>query len=243
MTPVVALSGWSMPATVFEPLQTYCDMTLSGLPGCVAWPGISSEADVCWSSLIEGLDRILPEGPVTLAGWSLGGALAIHYAAARPERIKQLVLMGCNPCFVASDDWPCGMSPIVFKQFIAGMQNEPQATLKKFLFLCVQGAQDTRLTLKELRQLIVSEKPCVEALFLPLLTLLRDDLRLVLDEVMCPVTHLLAENDALVPGALAEVLSHRYPSHRIEIIEGGHTFFREQPDVVAQRLIESSEPA
>lgn len=42
--------------------------------------------------MTRGLDRLLP-GPAILCGNSLGGAVALHYALARPEKVMGLVLL------------------------------------------------------------------------------------------------------------------------------------------------------
>lgn len=42
--------------------------------------------------MTEALDALLPE-PAIVCGNSLGGAVALHYALARPEKVLGLVLL------------------------------------------------------------------------------------------------------------------------------------------------------
>lgn len=46
-------------------------------------------------AVVDGLIDGLIDGPVVVVGTSLGGALALHYALARPEKVQALVL--CSP--------------------------------------------------------------------------------------------------------------------------------------------------
>ena len=241
MDDMIILSGWAMPSTVFDPLDALCDIKCIGLPGLEVWPGVTKESDVCWPVLMQVMDSLLPEKPVTLVGWSLGGSLALKYAALFPHRVKRLVLIGFNPCFVARDDWPCGMNDALFKQFVEGLSDNNEATLKKFLFLCAQGAADTRQLLRELRQLVSAgmkehHLQRSEALLPAMLRLLGDDLRQELHDVSCPVTHLLAEADGLVPASVSTLICQEYSDHHVVMNKGGHTFFRESADVVALQL-------
>ena len=46
-----------------------------------------------------------------LVGFSEGGALCMLFAAASPERVRGLVLVGAFPRMAAAPDWPAGWSP------------------------------------------------------------------------------------------------------------------------------------
>src|SRR6185436_2030343 len=46
-----------------------------------------------------------------LLGFSEGGALCMLFAAAYPERVRGLVLVGAFPRMAAAPDWPAGWSP------------------------------------------------------------------------------------------------------------------------------------
>jgi 2-succinyl-6-hydroxy-2,4-cyclohexadiene-1-carboxylate synthase len=51
---------------------------------------------VTLEAVIGDLDRLEP-GPFVLAGYSMGGRIALHFALARPGRVKRLVLVGASP--------------------------------------------------------------------------------------------------------------------------------------------------
>jgi 2-succinyl-6-hydroxy-2,4-cyclohexadiene-1-carboxylate synthase len=59
--------------------------------------GASSEAEpVTLSAVIDDLAALAPDR-FTLAGYSMGGRLALHLALLWPERIERLVLVGASP--------------------------------------------------------------------------------------------------------------------------------------------------
>jgi 2-succinyl-6-hydroxy-2,4-cyclohexadiene-1-carboxylate synthase len=47
-------------------------------------------------SVIEDVERLEP-GAFTLAGYSMGGRIALHFALAWPERVERLILIGASP--------------------------------------------------------------------------------------------------------------------------------------------------
>ena len=51
---------------------------------------------VTLEAVIEDIDRLSPE-PFTLAGYSMGGRIALHVALALPERVDRLILIGASP--------------------------------------------------------------------------------------------------------------------------------------------------
>jgi len=55
------------------------------------------------AAIVELLSRLFPDRPVTLAGTSLGGWIAVQAALAAPERIGRLVLV--NPGGFRDQDW------------------------------------------------------------------------------------------------------------------------------------------
>lgn len=59
----------------------------AGAPGA---PSVAS-ADASASAVLEWLDRVAPRGPVAAAGFSQGGALAIHLMRHAPERFASYV--------------------------------------------------------------------------------------------------------------------------------------------------------
>lgn len=63
-------------------------------------PGHGALADDRWPITFEGcVASVLERGPerFTLAGYSMGGRIALHVALSAPERVARLVLIGASP--------------------------------------------------------------------------------------------------------------------------------------------------
>ena len=63
----------------------------------------SADVPVDLASVIEDL-AALTDGPFTLAGYSMGGRLALHAAFALAPRVDRLVLIGASPGLAAPDE-------------------------------------------------------------------------------------------------------------------------------------------
>jgi 2-succinyl-6-hydroxy-2,4-cyclohexadiene-1-carboxylate synthase len=58
--------------------------------------GAADATPVTLEAAISDLDRVAP-GRFVLAGYSMGGRIALQYALARPARVRRLVLIGASP--------------------------------------------------------------------------------------------------------------------------------------------------
>ena len=51
-----------------------------------------------------------------LAGWSMGGAIALAFAARFPGMASRLLLIGTTPCLIQRPDWPHAVPPAAAEQ-------------------------------------------------------------------------------------------------------------------------------
>jgi pimeloyl-ACP methyl ester carboxylesterase len=72
--------------------------------GFSAHPGSRMTPDVALDALTHALDGLLDE-PAIVCGNSLGGAVALHYALRRPERVRALVLLSPAGARLSEDEW------------------------------------------------------------------------------------------------------------------------------------------
>ena len=63
----------------------------------------SGATPVTLDALVSDLDQT-PSTEFVLAGYSMGGRLALHYALARPARVRRLVLVGASPGIADPDE-------------------------------------------------------------------------------------------------------------------------------------------
>ncbi|MEO6699052.1 MAG: alpha/beta fold hydrolase, partial [Paraperlucidibaca sp.] len=107
---LVLLHGWGLHCIVWDPLVPFLlaryRVTVIDLPGMGRSP--LPNAELTQASIVAQLAAIAPHNALWL-GWSLGGELALAFAAEHPERVTGLMLIASNPCFVQKPDWPRAM--------------------------------------------------------------------------------------------------------------------------------------
>ncbi|MDR2877299.1 MAG: pimeloyl-ACP methyl ester esterase BioH [Chromatiales bacterium] len=224
----VFLHGWGMHSGVWqaliEPLTATKHVALLDLPG----HGHSAMcADYSLENLAHAVEQSLPTTPVTLVGWSLGGMVALMLALTSPARVRQLILVGTSPQFVADNHWPHAMSAATLCAFAEQLRENHRATLERFLALQVMGCPDGRRTLTQLKAaLSAAPTPDPQALTQGLAILRERSLLSQLGDVHVPVTIIHGERDTLVPLAGAKAMAARLQNARLHILRGaGHAPF------------------
>jgi len=218
-TPIVLVHGWGNDSrcwqTLLPGLREQWDVIAVDLPG---FGDSHAATSFELNSLLAGLESCLPDR-FLLIGWSLGGTVATALAARIPHRIDAFITLATNACFVANEQWPHAMAPVVNQQFNHAFDEQPALTLKRFAGLMAQGGTDERHLLKTLRQALVPDaiNPCWSQ---ALRVLADQDNRAALETLSMPVMHLLAECDALVPAGVADALLQLNPAHKVIVIPG-----------------------
>jgi malonyl-CoA O-methyltransferase len=235
----VLLHGWGGDREVWRPLLAYlrpwANVTLLDIPGLA--PQALAE-DYSLSTILQNILTQLPAQAVYV-GHSLGGKLALELANLAPERVQAVVSLCCNPCFVATDNWP-GMSPDVFSQFQESFESDGLATLSRFNGLQAKGSTGgLRSLLKLLRE---REPPAIAGnLRVGLDWLASIDQREVMTSLTMPQCHMFADADALVPLSVASAVGQRIgglASTRIETFEqSSHLLPVELADKIAGELL------
>ncbi|UFQ97390.1 alpha/beta fold hydrolase [Pseudomonas wenzhouensis] len=228
---LILLPGWGLDGAVLQPLAEALGAELNVQVPTL--PRLNSAAVADW---LDELDTRLPLD-CWLAGWSLGGMLAAALAARRGARCRGLISLASNACFVASDAWPTAMSAQTHAAFHEGCQHNGSATLKRFAMLCAQGGADVRALSRQLQgHLATGDEP---ALLAGLRLLASLDNRAALTAFSGPQLHLLAEQDALVPAAVASELLALLPAGEVDVLEDcGHAFVLEQADALATLMLD-----
>jgi pimeloyl-[acyl-carrier protein] methyl ester esterase len=177
-------------------------------------------------SIVEAVITELDDEPFYLLGWSFGGTVALQMTANFPNRIKGLILMAANPCFVAKENW-AGMPIETFNTFSENFHVNSTATLQKFLSLQLQGSPTF---LKETKRLFSSKDPA-DNLEISLNLLKTSDLRDILKNLTCSLTAILSDNDALIPVEIGEKMQALQPNLKTVILKNAtHIPFITQPE-------------
>ena len=234
-----------MPGEVWQPLKALCKnrlrtFTLPGSGGADAHldcPAGHTRQDprTTLNRLADALAAQLPSAQCLLTGWSLGAMVATHFALTHPQRVAALVLAGFNPVFTARHDWPAAMAAGEFDVFARQVNTQCEPALHKFVLLCTHGSKRARATARTLLPEVLAHKnaPVLQ----DMLMLLREDFRPALAQLHCPVIHVLATRDALVPAHTSTHLTKMFPGHRVYTVPGSHLFFYEKPGSLYEILI------
>lgn len=219
------LHGWGFDKGVFSELSLHLqqDFHLQ----LIDLPGYGDEA-MTEKYTLEDLAEFVEckiTSPAIITGWSMGGLVAIMAARRCPEKFSHLVLLATTPCFVQKPDWPYAMKRRVLENFIEGYNKEPQETLEKFTYLTTSGGPDARNWLRELKKR-TTKRPTTTALERGLHLLLESDLREELSLISVPSLMLFAEQDSLVPVAVAEEIIKLNEAIDIHVLnQSGHAPF------------------
>jgi pimeloyl-[acyl-carrier protein] methyl ester esterase len=236
---LVMLHGWGLHAGIWEPvieaLSGRFSLHLYDLPG----HGLSAPLErFGLDELGAALARSAPDRAHWL-GWSLGGMVAMDFAARNPARVTRLALVASNPKFVAAADWPHAMAPEVLEDFARNLGADYAATLNRFLALVARGAPDSGVLRTLRRAMQGAPPPTLGALRSGLDILRMADLRARTRALGMPVLWLAGARDTLVPVAALRELAAALPCQRLhEFAQAGHAPFVSHPDAFVMALTE-----
>lgn len=229
---LVLLHGWGAHKRVWDELlaRLGADMQIIApdLPGHGAAPAITPYAVEC---MVDTLAAAAP-AQCTLAGWSLGGQLALAWARRHPQQVTRLMLIAATPRFVSTPDWPHGMAPEVFAEFSASLTRDAATTLRRFLLLQTQGDARARQAARQLEAaLVLQAQPRSSVLVETLRWLQTTDLREALPEIIQPTLVMHGDRDRIAPPAAGEYLASQLPQARLALLAGAaHAPFMSAPD-------------
>lgn len=236
--PLVLLHGWAMHGGVFAPLverlRGRYTLHVVDLPGhgLSRDGGIPLQLDASVAAIVEAVPR------APWCGWSLGGLVALHAAATRPQQVPQLAMLCASPRFVRGDDWRFGVSAEIFHDFAAGLRSDYRGTLDRFVALEAFGSDHAREEIRAMRDCLFARgEPTAQVLADGLALLETSDLRATLPTLPVPSLWLAGRRDRLVdPRAMREAaaLATQADMHVIE--HAGHAPFLTHADEVATRL-------
>ena len=237
--PLLLLHGWAMHSGLFTPLLPR--LTARYRVHRVDLPGHGRSATVvpyALDTIIAAVAAALrrsasdADGPLTLLGWSLGGAVALRWALKDPPRVARLILTGTTPCFVARPDWPHAMTAATLRRFGDELAVSYRLTLQRFVALQVHGSDQARALRAQLRgELFARGNPSRAALQAALELLADTDLRPEVGAIRQATTVIAGARDVLTPAAAGEWLARALPHGAFRLIPGAaHAAFLSHPD-------------
>jgi pimeloyl-[acyl-carrier protein] methyl ester esterase len=222
--PLVLLHGFAMHgglfATVVTQLASAHRVYVVDLPGHGhSAPLREYSLDGMVEPVRQALDAI--DGPLDVLGWSLGGLLAMAWAARFPAQVRRLLLVATTPSFVQRSGWAHAMSEGTLLRFGDELRVAYDLTLKRFLTLQVQGSEEGRATLATLRaRLFERGRPSPDTLAGSLAMLARTDLRDAVRAIQQPALVVSGDRDTLAPAAAGTWLANALPHGEQTVIAG-----------------------
>lgn len=240
---LVMLHGWAMHGGLMkglaEKLSGEFRVHLVDMPGHGAsQPGDADfELGHLATAIVDSIKNKINSRAIWL-GWSLGGLVVMKIAEQFPQLVHKLILLSSTPAFVKSNDWPHAVEQQVFENFADDLQSDLKATITRFLSLQVRGADDSRQTLKRLREILFTRELANENRLQEGLDILKKtDLRKLLNNIKIPLLLLGGERDTLVPQTALQTLANN--NHYIEasiINKAGHAPFLSHPEQCAKAI-------
>lgn len=197
--------------------------------------GVNSELTI--DAIVEQLSAQFTE-PLTVCGWSLGGQIALRWAAREPAKVQRLILVTSTPCFRMRPDWSCAMAGEVLEQFAAELEKSHQATLRRFISLQLRGSENERELTAVLRERLFSRgEPDMVALRAGL-NILRDaDQRSELEKIGQPTLVIAGERDKLTTPEASYYMAKNIPNARLVEVKGAaHAPFLSHPDFFVEQV-------
>jgi pimeloyl-ACP methyl ester carboxylesterase len=161
---------------------------------------------------------------VILAGTSMGGSIALEFAASHPEITAGVAVLGG------------GCSMRVSRQLIESLRNVSLRSaafeiLRRELFAKKTGQDVVRKVMRDFDQTRYS------VLFADWLCCRGYDLSTHLEEINCPVWMAVGVEDVISPPAEARYLQNHWPLLNLELVpKAGHMLLLEQPCWVSKHL-------
>jgi len=239
--PLVLLHGFALHGGVFAPILPALARTHR--VHVVDLPGHGHSRDVPAPSLDAVVDRVAGAvadallrdgatgGAPAVLGWSFGGQVAMAWAMRDPGAVERLALVCTTPSFVVRPGWSTAMPEDTLARFGDELRVAWRLTLQRFLTLQVQGSDEGRRTLAQLRERLFERgQPSVADLGATLSILLGTDLRACVGSIVAPALVVTGPRDTLAPAEAGAWLARTLPAARLVTIDGAaHAPFLSHP--------------
>lgn len=210
----------------------------------IDWPGhgdspaeAAAPAAGRYAAIVQQLLEVLDLKDVVILGNSIGGAAAILTAAAKPERIRGLIL--CSPGGLVGSNVLvrayCRWYARFFARGAAGNKSFP-AAFRRYYERKILPAPAATWRREEIIASGLEVAPLLSRAWLGFAERDADVLKEAA-EVRCPVLYAWAKGDQVNNWRFSKRGAMRVPDHRVELLPGGHAPFLEAPDAFDASLV------
>ncbi len=231
---ILFLHGWGVDRRIWRQQTKFFSKSYQVLAIDFPGHGESQWQKISFSQMAADLKAILKSlnfDETNIVGSSLGGLLALKLYEHEFSGLKRLVLVGSNPKFAKSEDYPYGVDVAHIRK-LGGQLNTAYPAIVNIFFrsLFTQEERESRRFrwLQKFRQ--TDEIPMRQALSEYLDILEHEDLRPVLEKVNVPLQFIYGREDYLCPKAFQELLQKKFPSAHFYFFDKcGHFPFLSKP--------------
>ena len=216
------VSGWATRSTVWKPV-------IKTIPH-----GFDIELIDWWKAIDGDLDRRISENPerCIVAGWSMGGQIALRAAELNPGRIAGLFLVSPMCCLVERGG-RSGVSREIPKKIKVMLERNRKVYLRAFFEQCLYPINDTRI-IADLQE--ESNSISMESLMSGLAYMSDTDAGLT-PEIPHMMVH--GRDDRVIPPECSEYIMRNTSLSRAAYIENaGHLLPLVKPEIVGDLLNE-----
>ncbi len=234
----ILIAGWAHTASALDGLTkrlapNFDIMTISADDLWSDRP--NGRSSVYAASLVSMLESY--EKPPIVAGWSMGGMIALEAATRRPALLSALVLIGAGARFCAGPDSPGGATETSVCAMARHLKKNRELTLRRFFERAAAPEGDNPSAIGER---IEAASLIDDARLLHGLEYLRTfDAGHDLEHIPVPAFALHGRKDCIVPWQSAEFLRSRMPSCRCFFDEkSGHDLPIRKPGFTAAAILD-----
>lgn len=157
-----------------------------------------------------------------IAGWSMGGTIALAFAATFPGIASRVVLIGTTPCLIQRPDWPHAVPPSAAEQIGQLLATEYSSGVDGFCrMMFPEPNSDDDMDF--IRQVMLATSPHVTLACMQ--NLGGRDFRPVLASIREPISILCGTEDMVCPPEASRFLADTLGGKLTLIPGGGHCAF------------------
>ncbi len=233
---LVLLHGWGTSSDIWQSwlpsLAEHFSITCIDLPGL--GKSVAKVEEMSIDRILSAVAAEIPRNCVLL-GWSLGGLIATLLVKKITTKIRALITIAYNPCFVQKPGWDTAMPAELLQKFSDDLLRSEQRALLGFFRLQVQAGSASKSILKQLKNI---DAQLSHSQLIASLDLLKIDSLAELQQLKIPSLHIYGEQDQLAPAALSSQLKKLSKKISVFTVPGaGHLPFLSDADLVATKLL------
>jgi pimeloyl-[acyl-carrier protein] methyl ester esterase len=241
---LVLVHGWAMHAGIFdafkEDLSAHFEVHALDLPGHGELNQLNFALDSCLAYLQDRVESFANADGCILAGWSLGGTLAMQLAL-RCEAIKGLIAIAAVPQFLRSDDWPHAVQAAMLDKLGSDLKTDWERVVERFLALEVFGSANEKAELRWLKERVFARgKPNVDALQNALDVLRNVNLRMHLTEITVPNLWIAGARDRLCFPFAMQSAAQLSKGQYVELTGAAHAPFLSHAQIMIEHMLSFS---